>query len=48
MQNYGYEPGKNIKMKENTLEHLFGFVPQLWNGKLTEINFFKQRNTTMN
>jgi hypothetical protein len=36
---------QKYQMKENTLEHLFGFVPQLWNGRLIEINFLKQRNT---
>jgi len=44
MQNYGYRLGKNIKMKDNTLEHLFGFLPQRWNRQV-KINFLKQRNT---
>ena len=31
-------------MKDNTLEHLFDFVPQLRTVKLTENKFLKQRN----
>ena len=36
---------KNIKMKDNTLEHLFDFAPKDEIIRLTENNLLKQRNT---
>jgi len=45
MQSYGYESGKNIEMKNNTLEHLFDFAPLIESSSLLKINFLKQRNT---
>ena len=42
MQNYGYRLGKTIKMKDNTLEHLFEFAPHYGMVKRTENKFRKK------
>jgi hypothetical protein len=47
MQNYGYKPGKNTKMKDNTLEHLFDFAPHYGIVKRTENKFRKEKSKTI-
>ena len=42
MQNYGYRLGKTIKMKDNTLEHLFEFAPHYGMVKRTQNKFRKK------
>jgi hypothetical protein len=47
MQNYGCELGKNTKMKDNTLEHLFEFAPHYGMVKRTENKFRKKKSKTI-